>query len=242
MKALIAFAALLVSLVVFGQGAPPRRRTVVPTPAKHRVITLTPSRDNTLYEIPDGSLSNGAGIHLFAGVTGSGSVRRALLAFDIASQIPAGSHVTRAVLTLSSAGGPGNGPMSLHRITANWGEGSSAAPANFIWGLSDGRGAAAQPGDATWIHTFYPNQRWTKPGGDFDATADASSSTGPLLYTWESPAMIARVQQWLDQPATNFGWMIRGDESVHRTAKKLDSRQVAQRTAPALTIEFDVGP
>ena len=240
MKTLIAFAALLISPVVFAQAAPARRRAVAPVPARHRTITLAPSKDNTLYEIPDGSLSNGAGIHLFAGVTGSGGLRRALLAFDIASQIPAGSHVTRAVLTVSGAGGPGITPMSLHRVTANWGEGASMAPAGFVWGLSDGRGTAAQPGDATWIHTFFPNQRWNTPGGDFDATPDATSTSGPLKYTWESPAMITRVQQWLDQPATNFGWIVRGDESVHRTARKLDSRHASQQTAPALTIEFDV--
>jgi hypothetical protein len=242
MKTLIAFLALLLSPVVFAQGAPARRRAVAPVPARHRVITLAPSKDNTLYEIPDGSLSNGAGIHLFAGVTGSGGLRRALLAFDVASQIPHGSHVTRAVLTLSSAGGPGIAPMSLHRVTANWGEGASMAPAGFIWGNSDGRGTAAQPGDATWIHTFFPNQRWTRPGGDFDAAPDATATGGSLQPTWESPAMITRVQQWLDQPATNFGWIVRGDESVNRTAKKFDSRQASQRTAPALTIEFDVGP
>src|SRR4051812_5367000 len=150
MKTLIAFAALLLSPVVFAQG-PVRRRAVAPepAPARHRVITLVPSKDNTLYDVPDGSLSNGAGIHLFAGVTGSGSVRRALLAFDIRSQLPAGSHVTRAVLALSDAGGPGTLPMSLHRVTVNWGEGASNASGGLVFGFSDGRGTAAQPGDAT---------------------------------------------------------------------------------------------
>jgi len=242
MKPLVAFAVLLLAPVVLAQGGPVRRRAITPSPAKHRVITLAASKDSTLYEMLDGSVSNGGGSHLFVGTTGNGGVRRALLAFNIASQIPAGSHVTRAVLTLSAAGGPGTAPMSLHRITVNWGEGASVAPGGFTWGNSDGRGTSAQPGDATWLHTFFPNQRWTKPGGDFEATPDATAPGGSVKLTWESPAMITRVQQWLDQPATNFGWMIKSDESVPRTAKKLDSRQTSFGTAPVLTIEFDVAP
>src|SRR5688572_1637421 len=49
-----------------------RRRRAVRHPSNPpvlvpRTVTLTPAKDNTLYDIADGSLSNGAGIHLFAG-------------------------------------------------------------------------------------------------------------------------------------------------------------------------------
>ena len=53
--------------------------------------------------------------------------------------------------------------------------------------------------------------------------------------------MVADVQARLETPATDFGWMIRGDESARKTAKRFDSRQhstVANR--PLLTIEFDL--
>ena len=53
--------------------------------------------------------------------------------------------------------------------------------------------------------------------------------------------MVADVQARLETPATDFGWMIRGDESASKTAKRFDSRQhstVANR--PLLTIEFDL--
>ena len=49
------------------------------------VLVLQPVQDNTLYESTDGSLSNGAGDHLFAGKTGVGTIRRALVQFDFSS-------------------------------------------------------------------------------------------------------------------------------------------------------------
>ena len=50
--------------------------------------TLNPTKDNTLYEDLSGGLSNGAGSHLFAGVTAAGAARRAVLAFDLAAPSP----------------------------------------------------------------------------------------------------------------------------------------------------------
>ena len=50
-------------------------------------IDLSPSKDNTLFESSIGSVSSGAGQHVFAGTTGQGSdnLRRAVMAFDVAS-------------------------------------------------------------------------------------------------------------------------------------------------------------
>lgn len=200
----------------------------------HRTVVLNSSKDNTLYEVPDGSVSNGAGPHLFAGRTANGGKRRGLIAFNVTSQIPAGATVTRVSLRMNvSASRAGSQKMELHRVTKDWGEGASNAGA-----FGDGRGTDSKNGDATWLHTFFPNQRWTNAGGDFDAAVDAATTTASFEYVWESPAMIARVQQWLDQPATNFGWLILGSESVTST-KRFDSRELEGPTHPALTIEFD---
>ncbi len=209
-------------------------RSITPAPPQTQTIVLTPSKDNTLFENNIGSISNGAGVHVFAGITRSGFKRRALVAFDVAGQIPPGSHITRAALTVTvSKTVSGAEPATLRRVTKNWGEGTSNAGA-----FSDGGGAEAVSGDATWLHTSFPSSTWTSPGGDFDATADATTpvaSTG----TWESAAMITRVQQWLDQPATNFGWIVLGNESRTGSAKRLDSREVQpETTRPSLTIEY----
>jgi hypothetical protein len=215
-----------------------KRRSVrsgSPVTLVHHSVVLTPSKDNTLYATDDGSFSNGRGPHLFAGATRSGPVRRALLAFDVTSQIPPGSTVTRVVLSVHvsrSISEPQ--PMKLHRVTRDWGEGTSNAGV-----FRDGIGTSSTNGDATWVHTFFPNQRWTTAGGDFESTEDGTA-TGAADLTCESAAMIARVQQWIDQPSTNFGWILIGKESEPLTAKQLDAREAASATTrPSLTIEFN---
>lgn len=204
-------------------------------PVEPQTIVLTPSKDNTLFESPTGAGSNGAGVHLFTGATATRSLRRALLAFDVASQIPPGSRITRATLTMRvslTIAGPQR--MALHRVTADWGEGSSNAGSS-----RDGTGASARTGDATWLHRFFPDQRWTAQGGDFNATPDATVTAGDPIIWETSAAMIARVQEWLDQPASNFGWIVLGNETQSTTAKRLDSREIPNaNTRPVLTIEF----
>ena len=232
----------VVSLLLVVETAAAQKRRAVRSPAPPAVlvaktVVLTPSKDNTLYRLNDGSRSNGAGVHLFSGVTLSNEPRRALLAFDLA-QIPPGSQVTRVVLTLQTTKTiAGAHSMTLHRVAADWGEGVSNA------GFSrDGFGNASQPGDATWIHTFFPNQRWIRAGGDFDESADATAVASIGTVSWESAAMIVRVQQWVDQPATNFGWIVVGDETRSTTAKQFDSREASEATRPSLRVEFNGRP
>ncbi len=214
-----------------------KRRSVrsgFPGPQQQTVV-LTPSRDNTLFEEAQGERSNGVGVHLFAGATASDSRRRALLAFDIAAQVPPGSRITSVTLTMHvSMTITGSQPMALHRVSANWGEGLSNA------GFSrDGIGARSRPGDATWVYRFFPESLWSTTGGDFERTADAATVINGASGTWESAAMVARVQQWLDEPATNFGWIVIGNEDESTTAKRFDSREMQPAVSqPTLTIEL----
>lgn len=207
-----------------------------PPPPPPQTVVLTPSKDNTLFQSVDGTISNGAGIHLFSGATGRQDLRRAMVAFDVAAQVPPGSRITRATLTLRvSLTVAGPEPVSLHPVTADWGQGISNAGSS-----RDGTGALARTGDATWIHTFSPDRRWASEGGDFAPIADATLAVGSGTPVWQSSdAMIARVQGWLDQPATNFGWLLLGNEQKASTAKRFDSREVTPETSrPSLTIEF----
>ena len=48
--------------------------------------------------------------------------------------------------------------------------------------------------------------------------------------------MVADVQSWLNNPASNFGWLVLGDETAIATAKRFDTRESA--SPPMLTIEF----
>jgi hypothetical protein len=165
------------------------------------VVTLNPAKDNTLYENPEGSLSNGAGDHFFAGKTNGGFIRRGLLAFDIAGNIPQGATITQVSLSLSmSRTVAGNNTVSLHAVSSDWGEGASDAAGN------EGGGAGSQSGDATWLHTFFNTNLWTAQGGDFASTASASTVVGNVgSYIWSSPEMVTDVQSWLDNASTNFG-------------------------------------
>ena len=53
--------------------------------------------------------------------------------------------------------------------------------------------------------------------------------------------MISDVQLWNDAPATNFGWILVGDESTIKTAKRLDSRENPNEGfRPLLRITYDV--
>lgn len=207
------------SLVAAGFGA-----VMLLSSAHGDVAQLGAAKDNTLYENAAGSLSNGVGSHFFAGHTSiiTNVVRRGLIMFDVAADIPAGSTIHSARLTLNmSMTSSGAQPVALHRVLADWGEGMS----NALGG--EGGGAPAAPGDATWQHTFFSKSFWATDGGDFDAASSASISIGGVVgfYSWGSTAnMVADVQMWLDNPSANFGWLLRGNESTLMTTKRFDSK------------------
>lgn len=205
--------------------------------AKADSISLTSNHDNTMYADETG-FSNGAGTTMFAGRTGSAGLRRALLSFDL-SLIPAGSTVTGVTLTMrmGAAASPGlAADVALHTLLASWGEGTSVSPGG------GGQGIAATPGDATWLARFFPGTAWANAGGDFAVSASASTSvTNTGFYTWSSAAMIADVQGWLSNPAANFGWLIRGDESAAVNAKRFDTREATTPSnRPRLTVQYTV--
>src|SRR6266851_2881859 len=211
------------------------------TPA---AVNLTPIADNTLYQVatadPSQQLSNGAGQHFYVGRTNQGSndIRRGAIKFDF-SAVPAGSTITGATLTLNlSKTRNGAQSIALHRALLNWGEGTSKA--GLGGGGGEGAGAQATTGDVTWFYTFFSTQRWTTPGGDFVATASASTSVNRVgSYQWTGAGLTADVQQWLNSPATNFGWIVTGNENSGGTSKEFDTKENTTATArPALTVDF----
>jgi hypothetical protein len=198
------------------------------------IANIMPSKDNTLYEYDpaEGDHSNGAGFHFFAGENAQGELRRGVLAFDVAGAIPAGSTITAVTLTLNMSMTPaGEKMVELHKLLADWGEGTSHAP------MGEGDGAPATPNDATWRHRFFDTIFWTTEGGDFSAVVSASQSVGTVgQYMWSSAQMVSDVQEWLDNPVSNFGWLVLGDESGLATAKRFDTRESA--SPPVLTIQY----
>lgn len=208
-------------------------------------VSLSPSKDNTLFEDDQGHLSNGAGEWTFSGRTNMKTfyLRRSLLAFDVAGAVPAGSTITSAALTLRVSQNIANDHnFDLRRVLADWGEGASNSNVD-----GGGGGAVAEVDDATWFFRFYsgepnlPSTDWATPGGDFSGTASATLSVGGTGdYTWGSNVqMVADVQAWLDTPANNFGWLVLGVETEAPTAKRFDTRESLTPSArPRLVIVY----
>jgi hypothetical protein len=195
---------------------------LVPVVAAAETILIDAGRDATLIEEPDGALANGAGPVFFVGRTNQreNSVRRGVIYFDVAAALPKNAWVESVRMALYMA--PSNSVPSqigLHRLLAAWSEGDSYA--------SGGGGDDSAPGDATWIHTFYDDEFWVKPGGHFVARASASMNVAaPALYTFESTQkMIADVRLWLGAPQRNFGWILLGDETMPQNVKSFASRE-----------------
>jgi hypothetical protein len=196
--------------------------------------TILASKDNTIYG-DSTEFSDGGGLYIFCGQTNLSGTRRALLAFDLAGAIPPGSTVTSASLILHMSrtiSGPAS--VSLHRLTSDWGEGTSVGQRD------EGGGADAVAPDATWHHSRFPDNLWTTDGGDFLTAPSATQTVDQIgFYTWSDPALTADVQGWFSNPAQNFGWLIQGDESQDATAKRFDSRQGLDPTLqPRLVVEF----
>ena len=211
--------------------------TILATPlARADVVTLGASKDNTLYQDANGDTSNAKGQSIFSGMTNSTSKRRAVIAFSLAGQIPAGSTIQGVTLTLQlTRTRTQNKTIRLYRLTADWGEGTSHASGE------EGQGTTATTGDATWIYRFYPGTAWTNPGGDYVITESASTVVGNKngAFTWSSAQMITDVVGWLNTPSTNFGWILVGDETGAKSTKRFASRENTDVTLrPALQVTY----
>ncbi len=198
-------------------------------------VTINPVKDNTIYGAGTTN-SNALGESYAVGNSNTGALHRALMAFDISGNIPAGASINSVIMSFNvSASAPGAGvqPLFLHKATNNWGEGTSFT-------FSTGVGVAATANDATWLHRFYPSVSWTNPGGDFEITSSAVTNVNtPGIYNWSSAGMVSDVQQWLVNPASNYGWMIKGIETANSQSKRLDSRENSiTGNRPSLTINY----
>lgn len=200
-------------------------------------ITLYAKKDSTLYQSGSGSLANGAGEYLFAGLTAqtSNRIRRILIQFDVATSLPANATIVGASLRLycSKTNTPAE-TFTLHRLTASWNEGIVNDSGD------EGDGASAQNGDSTWVHRNRPTSQWTTSGGDYLPTVSAETTVfgESFPYFWGStPQMVADVQDFLNNPADNHGWLIKGNDSVlgGATAKRFDSRTF-NTSEPTITV------
>ncbi|MFT3753092.1 MAG: DNRLRE domain-containing protein [Paludibacter sp.] len=197
-------------------------------------VSINCTKDNNIIQSATGVLSNGTG-NLTAGRTNQDatatpvlSIRRAMIYFDVAGNVPANSTIDSVRLSMYFSKTSGTEKaVVLHRVQKEWGEGTSY--------FNGGQGAPATQNDATWLYTYYnlssptTSTAWTIPGGDFDSEVAASVLCGVDgsygIKSWSSAIMKAHVQTWLNTPGQNFGWLLQGDESTGQTSKQFYSRE-----------------
>ncbi|MBI2421970.1 MAG: DNRLRE domain-containing protein [Candidatus Hydrogenedentes bacterium] len=180
--------------------------------------------------------SGGGTDGIFSGTNGQFHNRRALIRADLSGIAP-GSTILSVSLTLTvMMSGNNNGDLdyTLHRVTGDWGEGS-------VVGLSEGGfGAPADPGDATWQSAFHGTTLWNTAGGDYSPviSGTATAGTAGSVVTWSGTGLRNDVQEWVDNPGGNFGWIIRStQEGEFKLVKKFHSSE-AFSDRPVLTIEY----
>jgi PKD repeat protein len=208
-------------------------------------VMLQASQDNTIYETfepgptPVNFRNNnyGAGLDMVAGNTISRGPRRALVRFDVSS-VPASSVIQSAQLQLTNTSPDAVGQLtgtqtfSIRRITNSWTEGTTATG-------TAGQGGAVTGNGSTWNHrSTSPNIAWTLPGGDFAASSGTIQITD-ASQAFTSSDLGSDVQGWLTTPATNFGWILIGNEAATKTVKWFATRESPNAAArPKLTVVF----
>jgi hypothetical protein len=212
--------------------------------AADQTMSFTAVQDTSIFYGTIGSenLADGSGDFIWVSVTAEGLVRRMLVKFDV-SALPRGAVVRQVTLTLYESRARDEHAVTLHRLLASWGEGTSNAG-------GAGNGAPAAPGDATWVNRFQPGQPWTTPGGDFDPVASATRVVGlpNTTYSWGGepyvsgdpvPRIVRDVQGWVDAPGSNHGWIFIGVEAGLQNAKRFESRNNATSVnRPRLTVVY----
>jgi len=210
-------------------------------------LEINPVADTCIAEsFPDKNF--GAMEFFTAGTTQNYTTNRGLLKFDLAGTIPAGSKIVGVSLTVEVTQDPdepwNSSNFGLHRMLRDWGEGDNYAPSKL------GQAGPAGTNEACWTHRFaFTPETWGQPGGQSGLDFVSSRSSFAFVYqagepyTFDSsPELVADTQLWLDQPGTNFGWMIiELVETNAFTARRIGSRE-SPINAPRLSIYYQPPP
>jgi glucose/arabinose dehydrogenase len=194
--------------------------------ARADTVQFTPSADTGIYENTP-TLPSGSSATMVAGGVGPNAgetARRALLRFGLPGSIPAGATVTSVTVTVRVVfrlpPTPVDSNFQLRRLLRAWTEGG-----------------------ATWSWPVSFSAPWGAPGaGDASDASPSASASVPVsgfgTYTFAStPALVADVQAWLNNPADNHGWLLVSDTEAPFTARHFATREDAAN-APVLTVGY----
>jgi hypothetical protein len=225
----------------------------------------TNSIQTTLYATKDaGIFNNAAGTavqanygsggsnQMHVGLFNGGVYGRSLLQFNLSS-IPSNATITNVVLTFSDGGNGQNIPqIFVHKLTQGWTEGNANSACPFSGACNVPGVALTSQTDVTWRETSYSGgaltNLWLTTGGNFAATASTTSTAeGNNAKLFSSAGLIQDVQNWVNNPTSNFGWLLKMDEALtspstmqrYRT-KEGASASGDNTTAPKLVVTYRV--
>ncbi len=214
-------------------------------------VTLPAVADTTLSE---NYSSNNFGALTFvnAGTTQNQTRNRGLFRFAPADALPPGARITQANLVLevrhTPSGGYAFADFTLHRLLRDWGEGRGTSP---VSGNTPGAGSPALIGEATWQSPFALTPAlWAAPGAlatndyvPFPSSSQTIYGLNDSPYTFATTVrLVADVQDWLDQPAANFGWILICEaEATPFTARRFASHE-DPNYGPQLQVDYLIPP
>ncbi len=141
--------------------------------------------------------------------------KRALLHFDLSKF--SGSVVNSAELFFHINSANSGAILELNKMMQDWEEGNQNQNA----------------GTSNWNES-YPNQSWI--GGNYDATLLLSEPVNSIGWTSITiPSTL--IQEWLDNPDTNFGLMLRNNLPIANAILSISSAET--NVAPYLSLTFD---
>jgi hypothetical protein len=205
---------------------------------------LSPNADSTINDRnPDYNM--GGHLTIDAGASGMADKKRALLMFNIAGQIPPQATVSSVTLTVKMVRAPNGGGVdsifSLHRLRQFWGEGNKATADDNTTDF----GEQATTNEVTWNARLYSAPLWSAPGTSspvdyFSAASATNFIAGVGTYTFNSNSnLIADVQAWVNNPDTNFGWILTSLlENTSTTIRRFGSRE--STNGPLLTVQYSL--
>jgi hypothetical protein len=213
---------------------------------------LAPSDDTFINSASPGN-NNGGSSSMFTGADGHGGAMRALIRFDLPSELQGRVTVTNVRLGLTVETLPNNtvgaAVETLQALTQAWlqGNGVGNSPGSFTTGQACGGSISG----ATWNQSSCTaGINWTTPGatvaGAISGQLDTSGVPAGGVATWDSavnPAMNADVQSWIDLPAGNQGWRISSNtENITAAAQRFFASEAGSSTAPTLAVTYSCKP
>ncbi|NUP90794.1 MAG: hypothetical protein HUU25_13410 [Candidatus Sumerlaeia bacterium] len=209
--------------------------SVTSPPADTAIISGTADVDDATLIETDVTGNTGADPACRVGRTGQPSIRRMVLRFDLGVIAP-GATINSVELDLNvGLSSSGSDTLRIHRLTNSWVEGTGVG----VGGSQGGQAGQLVPGAVTWNSREHGTSLWTTPGGDFVPAESASVlAPGSGGFSFSGAGLVADVQGWVNSPASNFGWIIRGTESV-QSARIINASESPQ--GPVLTVDFTPG-